>query len=120
MRDPTLTICAVGISLPWETNTFIPQGSATQINCTEESSQVSQWEIRLAGRENFDRFSSTIEVERLNNHGFYELSTVDLGTETTTQLLLNSTNGNNGTVVKCINIVTSSTIAQTTLVIFGE
>ena len=113
--------CAVGVALPWESNTYIPKQASVYINCTAESSQNPGWTIQLPGRSGTLQFAFPASIRTLNDHGFYQLPEVDLGmTMKIIQLLINSTMGINGTVIRCDNIGTAALIAQTKFFVYGK
>ena len=112
---------AVEVALPWESFTYVSQESPVYINCTAESSQNPGWTIQLPGRTAILQFTFPESIRTLNDHGFYQLSEVDLRmTMKTIQLLINSTVGINGTLVKCDNLGEATLIAQTILVVYGK
>ena len=62
-------------------------------------------------------------IRTLNDHGFYQLSEIDLGISMRTiQLLINSTNVAriNGTVVRCDDTGEAASVSQTTLIFYGK
>ena len=60
-------------------------------------------------------------IRTLNDHGFYQLSDVDLGINMMTiQLLINNTMRINETVVRCDDIGEAALISQTTLILYGK
>lgn len=116
-KPSCLIIYAVTVALPWETNTLIPQGSTVRMNCTAESDHAALvWTITLPGREVLYQFTFEQSIRILNDHGFYELP----GIEATIQLLINRTEGNNGTVVRCDDISSNIVISQTALIVYGK
>ena len=105
--------------MPWDSYTYIPQESSVYINCTAESSQNPGWTIQLPGRTATLQFTFPASISTLNDRGFYLLPEIDLGmTMKTIQLLINSTIGINGTVVRCDDTGTGNLIAHTTLFVF--
>ena len=113
--------CAVGVALPWETNTYIPQGSSVYINCTAERSQNPAWAILLPGRTTHLQFTFEQSIRTLNDQGIYQLTEIDLRmTVKIIRLLINNTIGNNGTVVRCDDIGAGTLIEQTTLIVNGK
>ena len=113
---------AVEIALPWKSQyTFIPQDSSVYINCTAESSQNPVWAIQLPGRTTPLRFTFMASIRMLSEHGFYQLSEIDLGINMKTiQLLINSTMRINGTIVRCDDIGEGVSISQTVLIFYGK
>ena len=113
--------CTVRVALPWETNTYIPQGSSVYVNCTAERRENPVWAILLPGRTTQLRFTFEQSNRTLNDQGIYQLMEIDLGmTVKTIRLLINSTIENNGTVVRCDDIGAGTLIAQTTLIVYGK
>ena len=112
----------VEVSPPWERITYVPQNSILHINCTADSSaQNPVWSILLSGTTAISQFSFPPTVALLNNRGFYEISVPEVpGTLKTIQLLVNSTQRNNGTIVKCNDVVSSTLFSETRLIIFGK
>ena len=93
------------------------------MNCTANSSEHSPvWSILLSGSTAISQFSFTQSIRLLNSRGFYELTLPDvqLGTLKTIQLLINSTEINNGTLIKCNDVGSSTLFAETTLIIYGK
>ncbi len=108
----------VEVALPFQQRyTYSQPGSSVIVNCTAESSNIIDaalaWFIRLPGRENFNAFP--LSRKTLNDQGFYEFET-----EAGIQLLINSTLGKNGTVIRCIDTSSSKTIAETVLIVDGK
>ena len=100
---------------------YIPQESVVHINCTAEICQNPGWTIQLPGRTGTLQFAFEASIRALNDHGFYQLPESDVGiTMTTIQLLINSTVGINGTVVRCDDTGTGNLIARTILLVQGE
>ena len=113
-------IHAVSVSSPWETSTYAPQSSLIQVNCTNKEIHYSRlyWSIVLPGARVEIQFDYPSSVNLLNNHGIYEFpNEVD-----SIQLLINNTEGINGTTIKCIAIgsTMTTTISVTTLIITGK
>ena len=114
-------IYTVGVARPWETNTYIPQGSSVYVNCTAERRENPAWTIQLPGRTSRLQFTFEASITTLNNQSFYQLTEVDLGmTVKTIRVLMNSTMGNNGTVIRCEDVGTGTSIAETTLIVYGK
>ena len=111
----------VKVSLPWEERIFVPQGSSVLISCTADTSSESdiesslEWSIRLPDREIDDDFENAQKKRILNDRGFYELPP----TAEATQLVVNNTDGINGTVLKCADILSGQLLQETTLLIQG-
>ena len=113
-------MCSVKVLLPWQRYTYSQPESFVLVNCTTESSENPAWSIRLPGRENFNLFAFEASIRTLNDQGFYELSEEDIGRQTAIQLLINNTQGKNGTVIRCIDAGLSNTIAETILIVNGK
>ena len=111
----------VSVAPPWDTNTYVPQGSSVHVNCTGEKNQHPAWTIILTGSQAVSlQFSFEQSVRLLNSRNFYKLLEVELEMATTIQLLINSTEGNNGTVIQCVDIGSATIISETTLTVYGE
>ena len=112
---------AVGIALPWATNTLIPQGSTVTVNCTASSKHNSlYWTIILPDRVNVEATFTANEFIRttLNRRGFYEMPAVNHTFETTIRLYINSTAGNNGSMLRCLNGF--DVVQETTIIVYGK
>ena len=112
----------VGVSSSWERTTYVPQDSSVLMNCTANSSVHSPvWSILLSGTTAITQFSFPRSIMLLNSRGFYEvmLPGVQPGALKTIQLLINNTEENNGTLIKCNDVVSSTLFSETTLVIYG-
>ena len=106
----------VEVAFPWQRYTYSQPGSSVIVNCTTKSSDISAvWLIRLPGRENFNQFAIPASRMTLNDKGFYEF-----GADTIIQLQINNTVGKNGTVIRCIDASSSTTIAETILIVDGN
>ena len=107
--------------MPWEERIFVPQGSSVLISCTADTSSESdiesslEWSIRLPDREIDDDFENAQKKRILNDRGFYELPP----TAEATQLVVNNTDGINGTVLKCADILSGQLLQMTTLLVYG-
>ena len=101
---------------------YVPQNSILRINCTADSSAHNPvWSILLTGTTAISQFSFPQTVDLLNNRGFYEILIPEVsGKLKTIQLLVNSTQRNNGTLVKCNDAVSSTLFSETNLIIFGK
>lgn len=112
------------VSLPWEEKIFLPKGSLVLINCTADTinesdiENILEWSIRLPGREIDDRFTNPLQRKILNNGGFYELAPINTPVGII-QLVINNTNDNNGTVLRCANLLTGQLLQETTLLVHG-
>ena len=101
-------------------NTFVPQGSSVHITCTADSGQSPLWSIQLTdSSDNFFQFTFLPSEILLNLHGFYDVPTDDSGI---IQLIINSTQDNNRTLIRCIDggSLQESTIFETTLIVYGR
>ena len=115
----------VTLASSWPENTFVPQNSAIHMTCTQsgERNQVPYWEIRLPSTSGDSQFDDS---GLLNEHGLYKCQPqVDLETTNSTiiGLLINRTEGNNGTRISCVYLDDFSgpaTISETTLIILGK
>ena len=99
----------------------MPHNSSLLMNCTLDSiTQKAAWAIVLSGLTD----PSPVQFERslvlLNNRSFYNLPDITSGDQKIIRLLVNATEGNNGTVVQCIDTETASIISMTTIMIFGK
>ena len=114
----------VEVSSAWEQLTFIPLGSYVSMNCTYETptDQSSlEWSIGLPDREVFDSFIDGIRKDILNSRGFYELPAVTDGSVTTIRLSINSTDAKiNNTMVRCEDVVSGSSLQETTIIVYGK
>ena len=112
----------VGVSPPWERITYVPQNSTIQINCTANSSAHSPvWSILLSGTTAISQFSFQPSIRLLNRRGFYKIPLPEVpGTLKTIQLLINRTEGNSGTLIKCNDVVSSTLFSETNLIVFGK
>ena len=119
---PPLYVCvihAVSVSSPWETSIYAPQSSLIRVNCTNKEIHDSRlyWSIMLPDARVESQFDYPSSVNLLNNYGIYELPNV----VDSIQLLINNTEGINGTTIKCVAIgsTMTTTISITTLIISG-
>ena len=111
----------VGVTLPWQAKTYIPQNTSVQMNCTVEGSTRNlAWSIQLAGSDNSIRFKFNHSIMLLNNRGFFKLADMTTERTKTIRLVVNSTDGNNGTEIQCIDPGTAVTVNETTIVVFGN
>ncbi len=100
----------------------MPQNSIIRINCTANGSLHSPvWSILLSGTTAISQFSFPQTIKLLNGRGFYEIMLPEVpGTPKTIQLLVNSTQRNNGTLVKCNDVVSSTLFSETNLIVVGK
>ena len=90
------------------------------ISCIDTSSESDiesslEWSIKLPDREINDNFEHAQKKKILNDRGFYELPP----TAETTRLLVNNTDGINGTVLKCADVLSGQLLQKTTLLVYG-
>ena len=115
---------AVKVPVTWEEKTFVPQGSLVSMNCTADITKdldvenSLEWSIKLPDRQIFDRFTTKPQMEILNSRDFYELPQIDIPIETI-RLVINNTDGINGTVLRCANILSGELLQETTLSVYG-
>ena len=118
-----ITLFAVKVSSPWEEATFIPQDSnSISVSCSkqnEEGQNMLEWSIRLPDRQVDDSFAAGIREEILNNRGFYKLRSLRNGTLRVIRLAINNTEGINGTMLKCVDIISGNLLEDTTIVVYG-
>ena len=108
---------AVSVATPWETITYIPPGSLIYLNCTSEEIQHLEWSITLSGTRNLSYYDVEESIRVLNSHGIYKLPKV----EKTIQLLINNTDGNNGTEILCVDVASlGKALSETTLMNIGR
>ena len=90
-------------------------------NCTANEVDVEnslEWLIRLPDRQIYDRFTTIPQKKILNNRGFFELPPIGIPVEII-QLIINNTDGINGTVLRCANILSGQLLQETTLIVYG-
>ena len=108
----------MSLSSPWPQNvTYLPENSETFINCTYERGGrccAMNWLILLSGSESYVSFGSSDML--LNGRGFYDTTEY---LSPPLQLYINRTEGNNGTVIQCIDSYLSRIISETTLIVIG-
>ena len=100
--------------------TFVPHGSSIRINCTAARGQIPSWSIQFSETSdsaNFLQFTRALE-STLNSRGFYENPQPE--DDSITHLLINTTQDNNGTMIKCTGGGSlNPTIFETTLIVYG-
>ena len=90
------------------------------ISCTADTSNEPDiesslgWSIRLPDREIDDNFGRA-QKKILNDRGFYELPPK----AEAIRLVVNNTDGINGTVLKCAEILSGQLLQKTTLLVHG-
>ena len=89
--------------------------------CAAENNQTLQWSIILADSQASICFCHELNIKLLNYHGIYEIpvSVIELQINNSLQLLINNTQGNNGTLLQCINPRAAIIKYETTLIISG-
>ena len=102
----------VSLSSPWQNVTYIPHNSETYINCTGEGDIY--WLVHLSGLENPALFGDSDET--LHQRGFYGIPTLN---SATLSMVINMTEGNNGTVIRCIDSYSSEILSETTMITIG-
>ena len=81
------------------------------------------WSILLSGTTAITQFSFERSIMLLNSRGFYKVPLPEVQTGTlnkTIQLLINNTEGNNGTMIMCNDVVSATLFSETTLIIYGK
>ena len=106
----------VGVAVPWATKTFVPQSSTVSVNCTSSSRYSLYWATELPDSSSDATFSNVRSL--LNSKGFYEMPSVVHNSETTIRLLINSTTGINGTILKCVKGVDA--IQETYFIVYRK
>ena len=113
--------CTVSVMTPWESVTHIPRDSSVIMSCTAGRGRVPKWYITLPGDNTQPlQFFYKEVIARLNSRNFYEMPTIEHDIGETIQLLINSTEGKNGTKIDCVDIGPSMTINETSIIIDGE
>ena len=92
------------------------------MSCTGEKSRNLEWFITLPGNAHDQPLQFFYEeiIKKLNNDTFYEMPEIEHDLDRTIQLLINSTEGKNGTVIKCVDVGLSLTIDKTIIIIDGK
>ena len=112
-------LITVSVSSPWNTITFMPPNAMTYVNCTgRRNGSDPHWLVFFSGTDGFVTFTDS-SSGLFNRRGFYLLPTVLLQDTVTTQLFINTTEGNNGTVIQCIDSVSNNIISETIMIIVG-
>ena len=113
---------SVGVESPWESRTFVPQGSTVYVNCTiSRSEQTPVWTIYLGGTSTATQFSFSESINLLNSRGFHQLEDIETNTTKTIRLRIDSTTSvNNATRIGCGDPSSATLIYQTYLNIYGE
>ena len=106
----------VDVASPWQENTYVPQNSSIHMTCTGERNQVLYWSIQLADSETDTQFDYPSSISILNGHSIYEIG---INASDTIGLLINNTEGNNASIIQCVDGNTVTTISQTTLIIIS-
>ena len=113
-RVIVLFIHAVLVHKPWPMPyVFVPRESTVELNCT------AQWVIDLANDTTDFPLPFNLIQEELSAHGVYELPMIETpGMPPTQRLLINDTERNNQTVIRCVRSV--AVFSATTLFIHGN
>ena len=91
-------LITVSVSSPWSNITFMPPNSMTYLNCTGRRNDSDlQWVVFFSGTGGFVTYSDS-SSGLYNRQGFYSV----LQDTVSIQLLINKTDGNNGTVIQCV------------------
>ena len=92
------------------------------MSCTGEKSRNLEWFITLPGLHNAQPlpFFNEKTIENLNNHTFFKMPEIEHDLDKTIQLLINNTEGKNGTVIECVDIGLSLIINKTIIIIDGK
>lgn len=101
----------------WPKIVYMPHNASVYINCTLESQGSLFWSIKHADFLIDLQFSDTTRQE-LNNRGLYELSPIP-GMAPILRLLINETEVNNNTEIKCSSLDVTVDVRQTTLYLYG-
>ena len=109
----------MSVSTPWEPTTHLPRLSSVIMSCTGEKSRNLEWFITLPGLHNAQPlpFFNEKTIENLNNHTFFKMPEIEHDLDKTIQLLINNTEGKNGTVIECVDVGLSLTINKTIIII---
>ena len=113
-------LSVVSVTTPWERTTYLPQDSSVIMSCTSEKFRSLVWHITLPGHDQPHQFFDELVIAILNNHSFYKMPEIEHDMSKTIQLLINGTEGNNGTTIACVDVAEASTINKTTIIIDGE
>ena len=115
-------LLVVGVVTPFKSNTYVPVGSSVRMSCTVNSSEPDPvWLVHLAGTDTAIQFTFPQSINFLNSRGFYLVLPLDNnGGIKMTQLLINDTDGENGTTIGCVDARTASVHSGTSLFIYGE
>ena len=112
--------CIVLVTTPWDSITYIPRDSSVVLSCTGEKNQVPAWSITLPGHMGFLQFSFQQQILELNKHNFYKMLDDEHDVNNSIQLLINSTEGKNGTTIQCDDIESATKLYETNLTIYGK
>ena len=89
------------------------------MSCDGEMNQTLKWAITLPGHSVPLQFGFPEQINELHKHNLYKQDAM-LDMDNTIQLLMNSTKGNNGTKIECVDIGSALTSDETTLTVNGE
>ena len=112
--------CTVFVTTPWESVTYIPRDSSVVMSCTGENNQVPAWTITLPGHSGSLQFGFQEQVLKLNKHNFYKMLEVGRDMNNSIQLLINSTEGKNGTTIQCDDVGSAEKLYETILTVYGK
>ena len=89
-------LISVSVSPLWNTITFMPPNAMTYVNCAgRRNGSDPHWSVFFSGTDGFIIYSDS-SSGLFNRRGFYLLPTAVILQDTvTTQLLINTTEGNN-------------------------
>ena len=110
-------IVLVPAESPWPEIVHMPRNANVYINCTLERQSTPFWEIRLADITTSLRFSDEAnQRQTLKDRGVYNLPLMP-GMPPILRLLVNKTEVNNNTVIRCSDL--SYDDRRTTLYLYG-
>lgn len=88
------------------------------MSCTGEKSRNLEWFITLPdSNPHRHHFFYEQVIEYLNNHSFYEMPEIINDMGRTIQPLISSTEGENGSVIECVDIGLSLIINKTIIMV---
>ena len=113
-----LVLVRVPAESPWPETVYAPHNASIYINCALESQVMPFWAINVADFNSDLQFAT--QGELLHNRGLYELPPIDTpGMSLVLTLLINDTEVNNNTVIKCSSLIVGVRQMQTTLYLYG-
>ena len=117
MRSHNYYANTVSVSSPWNNVTFIMPNAMTYVNCTgRRNGSDLQWFVFFSGTDDFIAYSDS-SSRLFNRRGFYLLPAVLLQDTVTTQLFINTTEGNNGTMIQCVEADSNNILSETTMIV---